>query len=112
MPTINIYSANPDAFERFDAAATKDLRTFIAERLSCGDIALSADEVSVRLVTVHPASRMMGDVEADIHAHEFSERMDRQDELCREIAMYLRDDLQLASEPRVWLVLSQLGHSV
>jgi hypothetical protein len=73
---------------------------------------LSPEEVSIRLVVVHPQSRMMGDVEMDVHVHEFPERVERQDELCREFAAYIRDNLGIATEPRVWLVLSQLGHSV
>src|SRR5688572_3249021 len=111
MPTANVYSASSVLFERFDAKVVMKLRTFLAERLSCGEISLSPEEVSVRLIAVHPKSEIMGDVEMDVHAHEFPDRIERQDELCLEFAAYIQEDLGVADDPRVWLVLSQLGHS-
>ena len=112
MPTVNVYYSEDAQAERFDTGTTARLRVFVAERLTCGDITLVPGEVTIRLIKVHSASQMMGDIEFDVHAHEFAERVERQDELCREIVAFVKDELGVASDPKAWLVLSQLGHSV
>ena len=111
MPTANFYVRNTHV-RRFGDEAQRQFREFAAKRLTCGDIALRPEEISIRLIRVDESSLMMGELELDMHAHEFAERVERQDQLCQELAAFLQDELQLSDDVKVWLVLSQLGHSV
>jgi hypothetical protein len=69
MPTVNVYHKEKD-FTTLDAVVPK-LKVYLADKLTCGDIKLREDEVSVRLITVQGRG-MLGNVELDITAHEFS----------------------------------------
>ena len=88
-----------------------ELQTYLAARLSCGDIKLRPDEVSVRLIAVKDDSRMLGSVEVDITAHAFPDRIKDQDKICFDIKEWLRKEASI-SDPRVWLQLCQLGHDI
>ena len=101
---MNIYARTFDGMESLAAG----LKAYVAEQLTCGDIALTPDEVSVRFVEVQGGS-MLGDVEAEIVAHAFPERVARQDEICRNIMRYLEE--RGLERPKVWLMLGELGHS-
>lgn len=110
MPTVNIYYKNEK-----DHAALKpivrNLKQYIADKLTCNDIKLSPEEISVRLLSVD-GDGMMGNVDLEIAAHEFPERVDKQDEICRDAAAYVRKEAPSVGDVKVWLKLCQLGHSV
>lgn len=109
MPTANIYYQ--DAAQRSVLVALlRDLRAFLAERLTCGSKKLSRDEISVRLIEVTGAE-MIGAIEMEVTAHAFAERVMRQDMICHEIATYLRRNLPMVANVQVWLLLCELGHS-
>lgn len=110
MPTCNIY-ANGKDYQSHIEESFLELREFIAKELSCGDITLTAEEVSIRFMTPL-SSQMIGKVEAEVIAHNFQERADQQDEFCRKLARKLEEILELDLQAvQCWLILSELGHS-
>ena len=106
MPTINIYHQNKA--EEFEGVVEK-LKTFVAEKLSTNDKRLSSEEISIRLINVE--GKMIGDVELEITAHAFPERVERQDDICNEVRQFIQKEYPSLGEVRVWLILAELGHS-
>ena len=107
MPTINIFYSNPDYEAKLDTFA-RNARDYFAKELSCRDKSLHASEISIRLLPVKGS--MIADVEIEMTAHAFKERVERQVEICLEIRNHIRKSLDLESV-MVWLILPQLGHS-
>ena len=107
MPTVNIYYQKEQAQLN---ALTSSLKTYIAEQLTCGDIQLSPGEVSVRLIKTKGAG-LIADVEVEITAHSFGERVDKQDEICLAVRRFILDNTTSFEDARVWLLLCELGHS-
>jgi hypothetical protein len=108
MPTINIfYDDNRDESKLHNVTA--QLKQFVAQELTCGDIELNSDEVSVRLLKSH-GKGMLAQVELEVTAASFKERVEKQDEICLNIQKFLLDELNLP-DIKVWLILSELGHS-
>ena len=105
MPTINIYSDKSLAEQEI----VEKLRPFAAERLSCGDIKLDTGEISIRFIK--SSGEMIGAVELEISVHSFKERVDRQDEIANEFRDFLMKEFPELGDVRVWLKLSELGHS-
>jgi len=105
MPTINIYSGK----ELFEQEIVEGLRPFVAEKLSRGDVALKSEEISVRFIK--SSGEMIGETELEISAHLFKERVERQDEISNEIRDFLMKEFPELGDVRVWLKLSELGHS-
>ena len=54
---------------------------------------------------------MIGEVEVEITAHAFSERVQKQDEICLEVMKYIQENVPSIGNVKVWLKLSELGHS-
>lgn len=109
MPTVNVFyrvSSKIEALERL----IFELKEYLADKLTCADIKLTPKEISIRLIQVSGGD-MIGDVELEITAHAFPERVKRQDEICLEVANYLKEKLPSLGEVKVWLKLSELGHS-
>lgn len=108
MPTVNIYSnrVNKEEIKKLSL----DLKPYVANKLTCGDIKLSPEEVSIRVLYVEDGS-MIGKVELEIKAHAFKERIEKQDKICNEIRNYIMEKYTTFGDIRVWLVLSELGHS-
>lgn len=92
------------------SALGSDLRKFIAAQLTCGDIALTPDEISIRFIETI-GDFMIGGVEVDIHAHAFQERIEKQDEICLSVMDYIQKKEPSVGAVKVWLILSELGHS-
>jgi len=109
MPTVNIYYRTSAQHKAVEAQA-KELRSFLAETLTCGEIHLQPDEISLRLLET-PSNHMRGDIELDITAHAFKERVEKQDEICIKTKDFL-ESLMPEYRIEVWLALPQLGHSV
>lgn len=78
-------------------------------KLSCSDIQLGTDEVSIRLIKT-AGSGMVAEIEIEITAHAFKERISKQDEICLRTREFLKQGI-VANEIRVWLLLPELGHS-
>ncbi len=109
MPTINIYYDTEDNYLRLKPLVSK-LKEFIADKLSGSDIKLTSGEVSIRFLAVH-GNTMIGKIELEITAHAFKERIDRQDDICREVRDYIMKEVPEIGDVRVWLKLHELGHS-
>jgi hypothetical protein len=108
MPTVNAFYFNEEHADSFNNL-NDELKEFVAEALTCGDITLDSNEVSVRLIKVS-GSGMLADIELEITAHAFDERIKKQDVICLDVRKFLKDKLAV-NEIRVWLLLPQLGHS-
>lgn len=111
MPTVNIYYRNQKT--EFRDEFVQLLKAHVSEELTCGDIKLSPEEVSVRILYVDKMgySGMLGDVEIEISAHAFPERVTKQDEICREVTAFCKEKIPEVGKVKVWLQLSELGHS-
>ena len=108
MPTVNIYAGSGDEQPRL-AAAVPAIKRHVAEALTCGDITLTPDEVSVRIVVVARGSGMIGNIEADVVAHAFEDRVRRSDAIALAFASFLET---VTDRPvKAWLSLTELGHS-
>lgn len=55
---------------------------------------------------------MLASVEVDIAAAGFPERVERQDEICLNTRQFVLDNVDGLHDAKVWLALSELGHSV
>ena len=109
MPVVNAYYRDLKYLSGLEAASPA-LQSFVAEQLTCGDRSLQPNEVSVRLLEA-AGKRMLVDVELDIFAAPYKERVERQDEICRNVKKFVLDSVQDLDDTNVWLILSELGHS-
>ena len=107
MPTINIFYKK-QAKELNDLS--KKLKPYLAEKLSCGDIKLTSEEVSVRLIQIDGGD-IIGRIELEIKAYAFKDRVEKQDEICNDIRSHIMKEYPSLGDVRVWLILSELGHS-
>lgn len=108
MPTVNVYFTD-EQYRKLLAKATKSLKEFVAQELTCDDIKLQPNEISIRLLKAE-GDGMLANVELEVTAHVFDNRVKRQDEICLSIREFLKSKLNL-QEIRVWLILVELGHS-
>lgn len=108
MPTVNFFYQKDSHCSQL-SELSQDIKAHIASELTCGDIQLDPSEVSVRLIQ-SKGSGMIADLEVEITAHAFQERIDKQDEICLNIRKYLLEKVS-DTDIRVWLLLPQLGHS-
>jgi hypothetical protein len=112
MPTVNIYCRNQEK-TAFNDEFIKSLKAYISEKLTCENIRLTPEEVSIRIISINKksGSGMLGDMEIEILAHAFPERVTKQDDICREVALFCKEKIPKIGEVKVWLQLSELGHS-
>jgi hypothetical protein len=108
MPTVNAYFHDDINGHRLDILVPK-LRQVIAEKLSGQSRTLTPQEVSLRLIEVR-GEGMIAPLELEILAHRYEERVGKADAICRELRHMLLDHLPI-SDARVWLTLTELGHS-
>ncbi|HEX7542574.1 MAG TPA: hypothetical protein VF385_00625 [Patescibacteria group bacterium] len=108
MPTVNIFCKKEDNNQLSNLLI--DLKIFLAKKLTCGDIKLSPKEISIRIINIE-GNNMIGKVELEIKAHAFKERIEKQDEICNDIRKYIMNKNKSSNDVRVWLILSELGHS-
>lgn len=108
MPTINIYYSTDDQAGQV-ARINGEIKQLVAQELSVVDKQLTVNEVSVRLLKVRYAG-MIADLEAEITAHAYEARVEKQDEICNTVRTFLKEKVT-CDDARVWLLLPQLGHS-
>ena len=108
MPTVNIFHTS-DEEARQVIEVQVQLKDFLAKELTCGDISLTPEEVSIRLIKVTDAG-MIAELEVEVTVHAFDERVQKQDEIANNIRKYLLEKIK-AQDIRVWVILPQLGHS-
>ena len=108
MPTVNFfYQSNAHKAQLNELV--DEAKSFISSELTCGEKVLDPSEISIRLIEVF-GKGMIGKLEAEVTAHAFDERVQKQDEICLRIQKFLMDHIPDA-DVRVWLLLPQLGHS-
>lgn len=108
MPSVNIYT-DLNRVSHLESILP-GLREVIARELSCTERKLGADEVSLR-VLIPEASLRIGTTEIEINAHNYAERVKRQDDVCKSVKAYIKSECPRAGLTYVWLQLSELGHS-
>lgn len=108
MPSVNIYT-DRNKISPLEGILP-ELRETVARELSCGDRKLASEEVSLRIL-IPDASLRIADTELEIKAHNYAERVKRQDEICLSIREYIEKTCPKAGSVYVWLQLSELGHS-
>jgi ribosomal protein L31E len=108
VPTINVFYADDQRRKQLNEAI-QPLKEFVAKELTCGDIQLQPHEVSARLLKTE-GDGMLAELELEVTAHAFDDRVKRQDEICLNIREFLKSKID-AQEIRVWLILAELGHS-
>lgn len=109
MPTVNLYFLEQTKTEDLQSFIP-NLKAYLAEKLTCGDIKLTADEISIRFVRVS-GGEMIAEVEVEITAHAFPDRVKKQDEICLDIMNYIKENVPSIRDVKVWLILVELGHS-
>lgn len=109
MPTVNIFYKDSEK-EPTLQSLVGGLKDYIFKELTCGDIKLKPSEVSIRFIKV-AGGEMIGAVEVEITAHSFAERVKKQDEICLKVMDYIQKEKPSLGEVKVWLQLSELGHS-
>jgi len=110
MPTVNTYFEDEGLVPKLDAI-TPELKEVVAEQLTCGERTLQPNEITVRKL-LSLGKGLMADVEMDIVAAPYKERVERQDEICRFIRKFVLDNLEGIDDVQVWLPLAELGHSI
>lgn len=111
MPTANIY--HDTTIQQKNILLQNflpDLRSFLAAQLTCGQRKLVANEISIRLISAQ-AEAMIAPIEIEITAHNYAERADRSDEICLAVRDFVKKQIPVELDLRVWLVLAELGHS-
>lgn len=109
MPTVNIYYKDKKDHTALKSI-TQKLKIYLADKLTCDDIKLTPQEISLRYIAVD-GEGMMGNVDLEITAHEFPARVRKQDEICYDTANYIQKEVPSVGSVKVWLKLCQLGHS-
>jgi hypothetical protein len=88
----------------------KKIKMYMAEKLSCTDMNLSDENISIRIIDAINGSGMIAPVEIDINAYNFSERAKNKDVISADLAKYFQDEIfQSEEKPSVLLILSELG---
>jgi len=109
MPTVNIYSKNKQNLNKL-LGLSADLKVLIADLLTCDNIKLSTNEISIRFLKIE-GNQTIAPVELEINAAAFKNRVLKQDKICKIVRSFIMDKCPFIEDVRVWLVLSELGHS-
>lgn len=109
MPIVNTYFSS-DKQKDMVLGHIQDLKELIAKQLTRNDIQLKIKEITVRLLWA-PSEGMIADIELEIFAHAFDEREEKQDDICIFIRNHIMKNVPELNDVRVWLILSELGHS-
>jgi|SRR5579883_142568 len=106
MPIVNVYADRPRLYQIEPNVIS--LKQHIACQLTTPELALDENHVSIRLMQA--AGAMIGEIELEILAYCFEERVRRQDEICTSIRTFVEEKVGKANV-RVWLILSEMGYS-
>ncbi len=109
MPTVNIFYSDKNLSKQLDDLV-KPLKECVAQQLTCGDIRLNSNEVSIRFITTS-GSGLLAPLEVEITAASFKERVEKQDAICLNIQNFILEKINSLKDVKVWLILSELGHS-
>jgi len=107
MPLVNIYFRDKGEEELQKIAP--DLKKYLADKLSSTELVLVPSEISIRFLEIK-GGEMIASVEVEIAAHSFADRVKKQDQVCLDVMNYIKEKTDIA-DVKVWLQLSELGHS-
>ena len=112
MPTANIFWNQKSLEEKwvFKPEFIVEFKKKLAEILSCNDRDLDPKEVSIRIINTYTEG-MISEMECDISAYSYPERIQKQDEICNEVKEWIKKNLPETQNVSVWLSLSELWHS-
>ncbi|MCL2037412.1 hypothetical protein FWG95_00140 [Candidatus Saccharibacteria bacterium] len=108
MPTVNIFFTSEGQAKQCRQIGA-ELRSYLAKELSCKDINLTPEEVSIRLIKAIDIG-MIAPIEVEVAVHAFDERVEKQDEIANNIRKFLLSKIDV-EDLRVWVLLVQFGHS-
>ncbi len=80
----------------------------MAESLCVSDIQLDSSHVSVRLIECR--GKTIGDIELEIIAHAFLQRIENKDQRAIDIRKKVEELLLHTKQVRVWLLLCEMGY--
>jgi hypothetical protein len=106
MPTINLYRTL-DTKPKITIETINKLREFVSDILTCSEIKLPPNEISIRPVTVDTDKDMMAPLECDIVAYNFPDRVAKQDEICLQVRKFLLENIDVP-DAKVRLQLCEL----
>lgn len=109
MPTVNVFLTSRE-HQQLLATHCDGLKKLLAQELPCDERELQPNEVSVRVIRTASREGMLADVELDINAAAYPERVARQDNICSLVSVWFRNIAGI--EVKTWLALSELGHSL
>lgn len=110
MPLVNVYASDSRFLDQLQNLASP-LAEEIVKELSVAERKLTTDDVTIRIIESKPGSKMLTPVEIEIIAKLFKERLDKADQVCNSLRKFMLSRLKAVIDLRVWLVLSELGHS-
>jgi hypothetical protein len=110
MPIVNTYYSS-EKQKQLCLKFLDELKSYVADLLTYGDIGLKSNEISIRLIETSREGMIADGVELEIFAHAFEDRVKRQDNICLQVREYMMKIAPELGDVRVWLVLSELGHS-
>ena len=108
MPLITIHTSSEDQNDQL-VSKVEEIKEFASKELSCGPRKLDPSEFSVRIIT-SDYSKSIADIEIVIIAHSYSERVEKQDQICLSFKRFVEKHCP-PHTVYVWLQLSELGHS-
>ena len=110
MPTVELYYRNKE-HELQIANAIDPLKVFITEKLTCSDISLAPEEVSIRDIHIALSKKMITDVELDITTTPFQERINRQNKINLNVQTFTKNLIPNTNDIKIWLKLHELKHN-
>jgi hypothetical protein len=109
MPIVNTYYTS-DKHKDMVISHIDEMKMLVAKELTCVDISLQSSEITLHLINT-PAAGMLAEIELEIFAHPFKERIEKQDKICMNIRKHILKNVPDLKDVKVWLVLGELGHS-
>lgn len=110
MPLVTIYISKEEHKE-FLSKILDEFNEFTAKALSCQNRELNLNEMSIR-VCKSEICKPISNIEVVVMVYSYQERIDRQDEICRELKEFLLEKCNNKFSVSVWLQLSELGYSL
>ncbi len=108
MPLVNIFCSDSSLHGQISGHLDK-IQAVIANALSCAENTPSSDDIRIRGVHLDFNSKI-AQIEIDIFAYDFEERVRRQDEIAKEIEAEI---IKIVGYPKVKVfpIFCKIGHS-
>ena len=114
MPFINILT-NDQSSKKALLKLTPKLKVFLAKKLSCKEIKLKSSEIDINFIPseYNHNDKEVATIKIQIFAASFPQRVKQQDKICRDVkTLIIKNESDIIGDyVKVWLVLTELGHS-